>query len=91
MPRPETWRVSGMTKEETIAATMERAYRAGVIGRAEMFKIKIMLIAHNAYAPEKGPPAALHARHSSSFCALGSFLSAASRRRALRLSAQRST
>ncbi len=39
----------GMTKEETIAATMERAYRAGVIGRAEMFKIKIMLIAHNAY------------------------------------------
>lgn len=38
-----------MTKEETIAATMERAYRAGVIGRAEMFKIKIMLIAHNAY------------------------------------------
>ena len=43
------------------------------------------------YAPEKGPPAALHARHSSSFCALGSFLSAASRRRALRLSAQRST
>lgn len=49
MPRPETWRVSGMTKEETIAATMERAYRAGVIGRAEMFKIKIMLIAHNAY------------------------------------------
>ena len=43
------------------------------------------------YAPEKGPPAALHARHSNSFCALGSFLSAASRRRALRLSAQRST
>ena len=43
------------------------------------------------YAPEKGPPAAFHARHSSSFCALGSFLSAASRRRALRLSAQRST
>ena len=43
------------------------------------------------YAPEKGLPAALHARHSSSFCALGSFLSAASRRRALRLSAQRST
>lgn len=43
------------------------------------------------YAPEKGPPAALHARHSSSFCVLGSFLSAASRRRALRLSAQRST
>ena len=38
-----------MTKEETIAATMERAYRAGVIGRAEMFKIKIMLIVHNAY------------------------------------------
>ena len=38
-----------MTKEETIAATMKRAYRAGVIGRAEMFKIKIMLIAHNAY------------------------------------------
>lgn len=32
-----------MTKEETIAATMERAYRAGVIGRAEMFKIKIVL------------------------------------------------
>lgn len=28
---------------------MERAYRAGVIGRAEMFKFKIMLIAHNAY------------------------------------------
>ena len=38
-----------MTKEETIAATMERAYRAGVIGRAEMFKIKIMLIAHNGF------------------------------------------
>ena len=32
-----------------MAATMERAYRAGVIGRAEMFKFKIMLIAHNAY------------------------------------------
>lgn len=39
MPRPETWRVSGMTKEETIAATMERTYRAGVIGQAEMFKM----------------------------------------------------
>lgn len=38
-----------MTREETMAETMERAYRAGVIGRAEMFKFKIMLIAHNAY------------------------------------------
>lgn len=38
-----------MTKEEAMAATMERAYRAGVIGRAEMLKFKIMLIAHNAY------------------------------------------
>lgn len=38
-----------MTREETMAETMEKAYRAGVIGRAEMFKFKIMLIAHNAY------------------------------------------
>lgn len=28
-----------MTKEETIAATMERTYRAGVIGQAEIFKM----------------------------------------------------
>lgn len=34
------------------------------------------------YAPENGPPAALHARHSSSFWALGSCLRAYSRRRA---------
>lgn len=38
-----------MTREETMAATMEKAYRTGAIGRAEMFKFKIMLIAHNAY------------------------------------------
>ena len=42
------------------------------------------------YAPENGPPAAVHAAHSSSFWALGSCLRAYSRRRAARLSAHSS-
>ena len=46
-----------MTKEETIAATMERAYRAGVIGRAEMFKIKIRDTQREERGEMRSPPA----------------------------------
>ena len=52
--------------------------------------LKESRVSFSLYAPENGPPAALHARHSSSFWALGSCLRAYSRRRAARLSAHSS-
>lgn len=44
--------------------------------------LKEFRVSFSLYAPENGPPAALHAAHSSSFWALGSCLRAYSRRRA---------
>ena len=53
--------------------------------------LKEFRVSFSLYAPENGPPAAVHAAHSSSFWALGSCLRAYSRRRAARLSAIVST
>lgn len=44
--------------------------------------LKESRVSFSLYAPENGPPAAVHAAHSSSFWALGSCLRAYSRRRA---------